>query len=130
MADNTTQYEYMVTIKGGLDGLFRDDPNIFVAGNLFWYPVEGHPEIRVAPDVMVVIGRPKGPRGSYRQWEEGGIAPQVVFEIHSPSNRPGEMSRKAMFYNRYGVEEYYLFDPDSGELSGWRRGGTDMVEIP
>ena len=36
---------------------------------------------------MVVFGRPKGYRGSYRQWEEGGIAPQVVFEILSPGNR-------------------------------------------
>jgi Uma2 family endonuclease len=130
MADNTTQYEYMVTIKGGLDGLFRNDPHVFVAGNLFWYPVEGRPEIRVAPDVMVAFGRPKGSRGSYRQWEEGGVAPQVVFEIHSPGNRPGEMSRKAIFYDRYGVEEYYLFDPTSGELNGWRREGAGLADVP
>jgi Uma2 family endonuclease len=130
MADNTTQFRYIVTIQGGLDSLFRADANVFVAGDLFWYPVEGHSEIRVAPDVLVVFGRPKGDRGSYRQWEEGGIAPQVVFEIHSPSNRPGEMTRKFRFYERYGAEEYYLYDPDSGELSGWRREGTELAEVP
>ena len=45
---------------------------------LLWYAVEGDNKIRQAPDAMVAFGRPKGYRGSYRQWEEGGIAPQVV----------------------------------------------------
>jgi Uma2 family endonuclease len=130
MADNTIQYEYIVTIKGGLDGLFAGDANVFVAGDLLWYPVEGHPEIRTAPDVMVAFGRPKGDRGSYRQWDEDGVAPQVVFEIHSPGNRPGEMTRKTLFYERYGVEEYYLFDPETGELTGLRREGDRLVEVP
>ncbi|NEX15989.1 MAG: hypothetical protein C1943_04960 [Halochromatium sp.] len=30
----------------------------------------------IAPDLFVVFGRPKGRRGSYRQWEEDGIAPR------------------------------------------------------
>jgi len=67
MADNTTQFRWIVTIQGGLDALFRDNPDIFVAGDLLWYPVEGHPEISTAPDVMVAFGRPKGDRGSYLQ---------------------------------------------------------------
>src|SRR3954470_18853689 len=80
MAENTLQFEWIATIKGGLDHLFAADPNVFVAGDLFWYPVEGHPEIVTAPDAMVVFGRPKRHRLSYLQWEEGGIPPQVVFE--------------------------------------------------
>jgi Uma2 family endonuclease len=112
MADNTRQYEWIVTIKGNLDILFRDDPNVFVAGDLLWYPVEGDNKTRQAPDTMVAFGRPKGDRGSYRQWEEGGIAPQVVFELLSPGNRAGKMIRKFRFYEQYGVEEYYIYDPD------------------
>ncbi|NBD31803.1 MAG: hypothetical protein GVY17_02220, partial [Cyanobacteria bacterium] len=97
---------------------------------LLWYPVEGHPEIRVAPDAMVVLGRPKGDRGSYRQWEEDNITPQVVFEILSPGNRVKEMTRKLQFYERYGVEEYYIYDPDSNELEGLQRqdGNLQLVE--
>ena len=68
-------------------------------------PSRGNQSIRTAPDVLVVFGRPKGDRGSYMQWEEDGIAPQVVFEILSPGNRAGEMERKFQFYERYGVEE-------------------------
>ena len=121
MAENTLQFQWIVTIEGGIHALFKDHPMVFVAGDLFWYPVEGEPGIRTAPDTLVVFGRPKGHRGSYRQWEEGNIAPQVVFEIRSPGNRFGEMLDKFRFYERYGVEEYYLYDPDFNELEGWIR---------
>jgi Uma2 family endonuclease len=130
MAENTLQFEWIVTIQGGLDALFANDANVFVAGDLLWYPVEGEPKIRQAPDTLVAFGRPKGYRGSYRQWEEGGIAPQVVFEVLSPGNRPIEMARKFDFYEKYGVDEYYLFDPDITELLGWRRHGGKLCPIP
>lgn len=131
MAENTLQFKWIVKITGGLEYLFAEDPAVFVAGDLFWYPVEGHPEIVMAPDTMVVFGRPKGERGSYRQWEESGIAPQVVFEVLSPGNRFGEMLSKFNFYNRYGVEEYYLYnpDPDRLELSGFVRRQSELREI-
>jgi Uma2 family endonuclease len=130
MSDNTAQFKWIVIIKDGLEAVFDDDPNVFVAGDLLWYPVEGDNSIRNAPDVLVAFGRPKGRRGSYKQWEEGGIAPQVVFEILSPGNRAGEMERKIRFYERYGVEEYYIYDPDYGDLVGWRRVGEGLEEIP
>ncbi len=130
MAENTVQYEWIVTIKGGVDSLFADDPNVFVAGDLLWYPVEGDPITRIAPDVLVAFGRPKGDRGSYKQWEEGNLPPQVVFEILSPGNRPAEMGRKFQFYQRFGVEEYYIYDPNDGFLQGWRRVGEHLEEVP
>ncbi len=121
MADNTRQFEYIVMIEGGLAALFADRPDVFVAGDLLWYPVEGKPTIRAAPDAMVVFGRPPGHRGSYIQHREAGIAPQVAFEVLSPGNTPREMHRKLGFYERYGVEEYYEYDPDRGTLKGWQR---------
>jgi len=130
MAENTLQFEWIVTIKGGVDALFLDDPKVFVAGDLLWYPVEGEPTIRMGPDVLVAFGRPKGHRGSYKQWEEGHLAPQVIFEILSPGNRPGEMDREFQFYQQYGVEEYYVYDPDDGSLEGWRRAGDHLEQIP
>jgi Uma2 family endonuclease len=132
IAENTLQYEWIVTIKGGLDALFAADPNVFVAGDLFWYPVEGRPDIVVAPDVMVVFGRPKGFRPSYMQWVEGGIGPQVVFEILSPSNRPPkELGRKLEFYRQYGVEEYYVYDPGplGSSFVAYARRGNELVDV-
>jgi Uma2 family endonuclease len=121
MADNTKQFRWIVVIQQNLDWLYVDNPNVFVAGDLLWYPVEGKPRIVTAPDVMVVFGRPKGDRGSYQQWKEAGIAPQVVFEILSPGNTQTEMEKKLLFYERHGVGEYYIYDPDSNELRGWLR---------
>jgi Uma2 family endonuclease len=130
MAENTLQYQYITMIKGGLEVVFRDRPDVFVAGDLFWYPVEGRPDLRAAPDVLVALGRPKGHRRSYLQWQEGGVAPQVVFEILSPGNRMGELIEKSVFYQGHGVEEYYVFNPDTGDLSGLRREGEELREIP
>jgi len=129
MADNTKQFSWIVLLKENLECLFADDPQVFVAGDLLWYPLEGRPDIRVAPDVFVVKGRPKGDRGSYRQWQEDNIAPQVVFEILSPGNRAKEMIRKLKFYEHYGVEEYYIYDPEDHEWTGLQRQGGELCVI-
>jgi Uma2 family endonuclease len=128
MADNTQQFRWIVVIKENLEWLFNDNPNVFVAGDLLWYPVEGNNKVRQAPDAMVVFGRPKGDRGSYQQWKEGNIAPHVVFEVLSPGNTRVEMNRKLLFYDRYGVEEYYQYDPESNCLNGWLR-NEDFLDV-
>jgi Uma2 family endonuclease len=130
MADNTKRLESIVYLYDNLSALFADREDVFVAADLFWYPLEGHPEIRTAPDVLVAFGRPKGHRPSYKQWEEGGLAPQVVFEVLSPSNRPSDLIEKFLFYQQYGVEEYYLYDPDRGILDGWIRREGALHPIP
>ncbi len=127
MSDNTKQFRWIVVIQQNLEWLFADNSNVFVAGDLLWYPVEGDNKIRNAPDIMVAFGRPKGDRGSYQQWKEENIAPQVVFEILSPGNTLTEMNKKQVFYDRYGVEEYYLYDPDKNDLSGWLR--SDRLDV-
>jgi Uma2 family endonuclease len=135
MADNTRQYRWIVLIKENLEILFAAVPEVFIAADLLWYPiaVEAAPAPSQAPDVMVVFGRPKGERRSYRQWQEDDIPPQVVFEILSDSNKtPGgrrDMERKFAFYQQYGVEEYYLYDPDELVVAGWQRQGQQLVPI-
>jgi Uma2 family endonuclease len=121
MADNTRQFNYIMLIKENLEKLFAENKNVFVAGDLFWYPVQGNPRIVYAPDVMVAFGRPKGDRKSYIQHREGNIAPQVVFEILSDANTPTEMIRKTNFYSVYGVEEFYVYNPDTGDFQVYTR---------
>lgn len=135
MADNTEQYRWIVLIKENLEILFAGTPDVFVAADLLWYPVpvDNPPAPCQAPDVMVVFGRPKGKRQSYLQWQEGDVPPQVVFEILSQSNRTPkgrrEMEHKFSFYQQYGVEEYYLYDPDRLVLEGWLRQEEELVPI-
>ena len=123
MADNTLQFDWIFKIVGELREMFAGQ-NVFVAGDLLWYPKRvkrGEQLISQAPDAMVVFGRPPGYRGSYKQWQEDGIAPQVVFEVLSPSNTEEEMETKQRWYEQYGVEEYYFIDPYKSQLSGWIR---------
>ncbi|OBU78183.1 hypothetical protein A9P98_17395 [Cylindrospermopsis raciborskii CS-505] len=129
MADNTRQFTWIVKIKENLEILFKYNADVFVAGDLFWYPVEGSNKIKLAPDTMVVFGRPKGHRGSYRQWEENNIPPQVVFEILSPGNNNTEMDRKKLFYLEHGVEEYYVYNPDKISLEVSIRENNSFKEI-
>jgi Uma2 family endonuclease len=124
VANNTEHLDWITYLHHGLTEHFRDDPQVFVASDLFWYPVEGNPSVRFAPDVMVVFGVPKGRRGSYRQWNEGGIAPQVVFEILSPGNTVQEMLSKQAFYSAFGVEEYFVYDCEHHHLQIWLRSGS------
>ena len=131
LADNTLQFELITTIKFGIEVRFKDDPNVFVAGDLLWYPVQGQPKINQAPDVMVVIGRPKGHRPSYKTWVEDNLNPQVTFEIASHTNTIKELEEdKLKFYQTHGVEEYYLFDPNRTKLKGWLRSSETLEPIP
>jgi len=78
MAENTEQYRWIVMIKENLEILFRAMADVFIAADLFWYPVPKTETETVnpqTPDVMVVFGQPKGKRGTYRQWQEDNLAP-------------------------------------------------------
>ena len=121
MGDNTLQIRWINLLYNGFEALFPNAPDVFVASNLLWYPVEGDPLTVSAPDVMVAFGRPPGDRSSYRQWEEGGVAPQVVWEVLSPSNTVLEMQNKVAYYSRFGVEECYIYDPRRYTLDVWAR---------
>lgn len=131
MADNTIQYRWIVRLVTNLKRLLKDQV-AFVAGDLLWYPVkvEVPPAPAQAPDVMVVLGRPEGDRGSYKQWEEENIAPQVVFEILSPSNSAREMLAKQSFYKEHGVLEMFFYDPDSHDFWGLVRSRANLDFSP
>jgi Uma2 family endonuclease len=128
MADNTLQYQWIVRLVANLRQLFRGQ-TVFVAGDLLWYPqqVTAPPAPSQAPDAMVVLGRPPGERRSYKQWEEDNIAPQVVFEILSESNTAREMLKKQSFYQRYGVLEMFVYDPESHDFWGQVRAHQDQA---
>jgi len=131
LSDNTKQFRLIMTTQGGLDALFRNE-KVFVAGNLLWIPLQKNPdkEKSKAPDVMVVFGQNKGDRRSYRQWEEGNLGPQVTFEFVSINNTREEVEgEKLRFYQKHGVEEYYVHDPDKGTLKGWLRQDNQLRPI-
>jgi Uma2 family endonuclease len=129
IGDDTLHFEWVTTLAANLMSMYARDPSVFVAGDLLWYPVKGAPMIRTAPDALMAFGRPKGDRHSYKQWREGGVAPQVVFENQSQLTTEEELEQKWEFYNRYGVEEYYFYDCHRVKAAGWLRGGGELRPI-
>jgi hypothetical protein len=63
------------------------------------------------------------------QWREGGIAPQVVFEVLSHKSTRRGLDRRRAWYFYFGVEEYYEIDPGRGRAAGWFRNGLAIREI-
>ncbi len=117
IAENTRQYEAIVTLKGNIEAFAPHDA--FVAGDHLIYVDDRNPAARQVPDVYVAFGRPRGHRGSYKVWEEENVFPQVVFEVLGPSNTATEMRGKRRFYFHHGAVEYYEFDPEAGTWLGF-----------
>jgi len=122
LAENSTQFKWIMKLFGNIHTMFGDRPDVFVASDLLWYHDKDNPDKRLAPDVMVVFGRPDKHRSTYLQWDEDDIPAQVVFEIRSPSNDDEEMTDKLQDYDEWGVQEYYVYDPDRNIFQIYERG--------
>jgi Uma2 family endonuclease len=94
-----------------LDNHFRDQPEVYVSGNLLIYYVEGNSKKRVAPDVFVVCGVSKVQRRIYKLWEEG-VMPQFVIELTSRQTWREDLQEKWRLCEQLGVQEYFIFDPE------------------
>jgi Uma2 family endonuclease len=121
MVTSTKHAQLMFRIANGVKKCL---PSTFVAMDLIWYPRSDNLLVATAPDVMAILGVPRQHLSRYKQWEHHNIAPQVVFEILSTSNKPPEMSKKLVFYQQYGVQEYYIHNPDNETLQGYIRDET------
>jgi Uma2 family endonuclease len=133
MGENDWHIQFIFLLFENLKALFRPRRHeVYVAGDLFWYPVEGDPHTVQAPDVMVVLGRPQHNRRCYKQWQEAGVAPAVVFEVKSPTDRSGDIDRKRRFCETHGVAEFYSFEvtEEPNQVEGWIRVGTHYEPIP
>jgi Uma2 family endonuclease len=132
MAETDTHRQAMTDTIQTLADFFRDQPDVYVAGNLLLYYEEGNPKASVAPDVFVVFGVPKGLRRTYKLWEERQ-APAVVIEFTSRSTRLEDQGEKRVVYSWLGVREYFLCDPLAEYLNpplqGYRLVEGDFVRL-
>ncbi len=110
MAESSVHYTCLTEACSGLQRYFRHRPDVFVAGNLLIYYKEGEVDERVAPDVFVVMGVGNHDRSSYLLWKERTV-PSFVLEITSRSTRREDQGKKRELYGRWGVREYWQYDP-------------------
>jgi len=84
------------------------------------------------PDVFWVGGvDPDRERQVWIGWEEGGRLPDVIVELLSPSTAAKDRGEKKELYARvFGTAEYYLCDPETSKVEGFRLAGRSYWPIP
>jgi Uma2 family endonuclease len=129
-------YDHLIAITTTLLILLKhlEGQQATVLADQFLYYAQGFPRLRVAPDVMVILGVAPGGRDNYKTWVEGQV-PAVIFEMTSPGTRSQDEVEKKKLYESIGVAEYWQFDP-RGEwivekLRGYRLvGDLERVYMP
>jgi len=99
------------------------DRAAYVAGNmaLYYSSTQARKNDFKAPDVMFFLDVPRRIRLSWVVWEEDMRLPDVVIELLSDSTRRNDLGKKKDLYERLlHVPQYFVFDPLSAELRGWK----------
>lgn len=109
MAETLEHQQVMIDLIEGLRQRFAKVPGAWVGGNFFLCYERGNPRAHLAPDVMVAKGLDQRFRPNYLLWEEK--PPSLIVEVTSRSTRREDLGKKKSLYERFGTEEYVLFDP-------------------
>ncbi len=85
--------------------------DVYLASDLIVYYEEGNPNRRFAPDLMVCFDVENKKRRSYKIWEEK-VVPSVIIEVASEATWQKDVTTKRRLYEKLGVVEYYVIDPE------------------
>ena len=117
MGETDKHREMMAYLIAALKVHFAGQPNVYVSGNNFVFWEEGQSKSRVSPDTYVVFGAEMRLRDSYFAWQEGGLLPDVVFEVTSRATQREDVEIKLPLYEQVlKTPEYFLFDPTGDYL--------------
>lgn len=128
LAETFFHLEAIIQLRECLYDLLAGRSDVFIGCDQFWYWEEGNPRARRAPDIMVVFGvRRFDQRPIFKSWDEGAAVPSFICEFSSASTWKIDLGEKFDLYERLGVHEYVLFDPEElhlrPPLQGWRLEG-------
>jgi Uma2 family endonuclease len=122
----------ILTLFDTLQTYYRNVANIYVAADMFLYYEEGNPRACKSPDVMVIKGVSNKIRRTFKTWVEGTV-PNVVVEVTSSKTIAEDLGDKKVTYERLGIAEYFLFDPEASilrpALQGFRLRSKRYVPI-
>jgi len=116
MAESEIHLLVMVEVFQMLRNHFASRADAYIIANMLWYWKRGKPSACSSPDIMVIFGVDKTVRRSFKSWAEGGAVPAVAIEMASKSTWRQRLNENMEEYERLGVKEYFIFDPDSRYL--------------
>ena len=106
MAENATNRIQMTDLLFALEQALAPRVRFCVGGNQMMYYDRTNQRRHISPDVYVALDVAPGLREKWQTWREGGLFPQVVFEITSQSTVKVDLGTKRTLYARLGVREY------------------------
>jgi len=107
--------------------LFLGRTDFFVGGNMFiyysWQQVRNRdfkgPDVFLVKDVDGTHNRPY-----WEVWNENGRYPNLIVELLSPTTADNDRTTKKAIYEQiFRTPEYFLYDPETEHLEGFRLNG-------
>ena len=123
-------YLYDTSVITSLAIHYADQPNVTVASEVPIGPsLPVRNNVRI-PDLMVVRAGDRALLEEQRGYEidRQGKAPDFVLEVASPTTGRADYTDKRRDYARFGVAEYWRFDPSGGEYHDAALAGDLLVD--
>ena len=123
-------YLYDSSILTSLAIHFADEPNVTVASEVPVGPALPVRDDARIPDLLVVRDGDRDLMEEQRGYaiDRQGKAPDFVLEVASPSTGRVDYTDKRRDYERFGILEYWRFDPSGGEYHDAALAGDRLVE--
>ena len=121
---------YEPSIVTSLSIHFADAPDVTVASEVPVGPSLPVRDDARIPDLMVVRGGDRELMEDQRGYaiDRQGKPPDFVLEVASPTTGRADYTDKRRDYERFGVVEYWRFDPSGGEYHDAALAGDRMVD--
>ena len=116
LAETSLHVKVLILLYSLLEHRYRERSDVLLAMDLFWYWKKGDPSACTAPNLMVIFGAGNQERRSYKLWRENNIVPAIILEVASESTWRQRLFDNRADYERLGVSEYFLFDPEDDYL--------------
>ena len=111
LGETDYQHIQISVLEQALRLFLSEKKDVYLASDLIVYYEEGNPNRRFAPDLMVCFGVENKKRRSYKIWEEK-VVPAVIIEVASEATWQKDVTTKRRLYEKLGVAEYYVIDPE------------------
>lgn len=117
VAETPLHYQRLSDLAYCLTMFFKRREDAYVGINMLAYDDPQEPRRHLSPDIFVAFGgasEEEREREIYKLWEEP--SPSFVLEVTSKSTRREDERKKAR-YAKWGVAEYFMYDPRGDYLA-------------